>query len=95
MTFDPFDPPLLGSTVALYLSADRIAQALRWVGNSRAKAGLLDFLIVKRTLQAKETTGGRYKPQSEAAYIQALDDLASCGTPSAPNPYINIFLHHR
>lgn len=76
--------------MALYLSAERIAKAIERAGNSKAKAGLLDFLIVKRTFQVK---GASAVPitQSETAYIAALDQLASSGSDKAPGPYLNIF----
>jgi len=76
--------------MALYISAERIKEALDKAGNSRAKAGLLDFLIVKRTFQAKGAAAVSIT-QSEDAYIKALDQLASCHSDKAPNPYINIF----
>jgi hypothetical protein len=76
--------------VALYLSAQRIAEALNRAGNSRAKGGLLDFLLVKRTFTAKGESAVAII-QSEQAYMGALDKLASCHTGDAKNPYINIF----
>jgi hypothetical protein len=76
--------------LALFISAVRIAEALNRAGNSKAKAGLLDFLIVKRTFAIKGATAVAIT-QSEPAYVTALSQLANCNTSSSPAPYINIF----
>jgi hypothetical protein len=76
--------------VALYLSTRRIAEALDRAGNSRAKGGMLDFLLVKRTFTAKGESSAAII-QSEQAYMGALDELARCHANDARNPYINIF----
>jgi hypothetical protein len=58
-----------------YLTAERIKRAIEALSDTRAKATLLDFLIVKRTLVIKNklkvaiTTG-------EPAYLQATKELA-------------------
>lgn len=75
--------------VPLYLSAERISEALNRVGNSKAKAGLLDFLVVKRTFKLKAAPVAI--AQSESAYTTALNQLAGSNTNSAPGPYVNVF----
>jgi hypothetical protein len=81
--------------VPLYLSAERIEQAINRVGNSKAKAALLDFLIVKRTFALKSATAVAIV-ESEPAFIRALDELAGCGTHAGQvakpeQAYLNIF----
>jgi hypothetical protein len=65
--------------MALFFTGERVGLALERVGYSKAKAVLLDFLIVKRTLQIKGDTSVAIA-QSEPAYISALEELALCGT---------------
>lgn len=74
----------------LFFSAERIAQAISRVGNSRAKANLFDFLIVKRTLAIKGEPSVAIA-QSEPAFITALDELGSTNSESAGGPYLNVF----
>lgn len=74
----------------LFLSAKRISEAINRAGNSRAKGSLFDFLVVKRTLAIKKATAVAIA-EREPAYIEALNQLALCGSEKAPNPYINIF----
>ena len=79
----------------IYLSAERIAEAIERAGHSKAKGGLLDFLIVKRTFAVKRQTSVAIT-QSEPAYIAALDELAGCGKVDGrevnpQRPYLNIF----
>lgn len=74
----------------LFVSAKRISDAIKRAGNSRAKGSLFDFLVVKRTLAIKKATAVAIA-EREPAYIQALEQLALCGSDKAPNPYINIF----
>jgi hypothetical protein len=81
--------------VAVYLSAERIKDAINRAGSSKAKAALLDFLIVKRTLKLKASPSVAIV-ESEPAFLRALDELAGCGGPAgqaAPpeRAYLNIF----
>lgn len=89
--------------MTVYVTAPCIANAIESLSGSRAKAGLLDFLIVKRTLKIKGVSAAPIA-QSEQAFIRALDELSSCGsipqssdddsalTPVSPDrPYINPF----
>ena len=81
--------------MAVYLSAERIAELIEQAGHSKAKAGLLDFLVVKRTFAVKGEDSVAIT-QSEPAYIAALDELAGCGTVDGKDvnpqsPYLNIF----
>lgn len=80
----------------VYFSGQAISNAISSLTSSRAKASLLDFLIVKRTLKIKgEPTA---IAQSEPAFIQALNELAECTpsssagvTASSEKPYLNPF----
>ena len=76
--------------MTLFFTGERIGQALDRVGHSKAKAVLLDFLIVKRTLRIKGDASVAIA-QSEPAYISALEELALCGTDAVASPYINVF----
>lgn len=62
--------------MAQFLSGPRIAQAVEALSDTRGKAALLDFLIVKRTLAIKGTTQVAIT-QGESAYLQATRDLAA------------------
>ena len=80
--------------MSLYLSAERIADAVTRLGNSRAKgAAFLDFLIIKRTFKLKGANSVAIA-QSEPAYIKALTQFASCNTSNAPIP-LGMLCHHR
>jgi hypothetical protein len=88
-----------GVALPIYLSAERIAEAIERAGHSKAKAGLLDFLVVKRTFALKGETSVAIT-QSEPAYITALEELAGCGTVDGKeinpqSPYLNIFCYNR
>jgi hypothetical protein len=75
----------------IYLPAERIAEAIERAGISRAKGRLLDFLIIKRTLVIKSAAAAAIT-QSEPAYIQAVTELASCGSAATrERAYLNIF----
>jgi hypothetical protein len=77
--------------MAIYLSAERIKEAIDRSGNSKAKASLLDFLVVKRTFTLKASTAAAIV-ESEPAFIRALDELAGCGDTARPErAYLNIF----
>ncbi len=81
--------------MAIYLSAERIKEAIDRAGNSKAKAALLDFLIVKRTLKLKSATAVAIV-ESEPAFIRALDELAGCGAQAGQiakpeQAYLNVF----
>jgi len=77
--------------VPLFLSAKRIANAIQSAGSSRAKSSFFDFLVVKRTLAIKRAAAVAIA-EREPAYIDALKQLALCGSDRAPNPYLNIFM---
>jgi hypothetical protein len=64
--------------MATYLSAHRIAEAVARLSGSRAKAALLDFLVVKRTFVIK---GAAAVPitETEPTFIKALDEFGACG----------------
>jgi len=81
--------------VAIHLSAERIKEAISRAGNSKAKAALLDFLIVKRTFKLKSASTVAIV-ESEPAFLQALDELAGCGALAGQvarpeQAYLNIF----
>jgi hypothetical protein len=62
--------------MAKFLTAARLSAAIAALADTRGKAALLDFLIVKRTIAVK----GRPQvaiTQGEAAYIQATRELAA------------------
>lgn len=58
-----------------YLSANRIKASVEALSNTRGKAALLDFLIVKRTLAILGTKSAAIT-QGEAAYLRATRDMA-------------------
>lgn len=58
-----------------FLSGPRIAAAVKALSDTRGKAALLDFLIVKRTLTIKKASQVAIT-QGEAAYLQATRELA-------------------
>lgn len=58
-----------------FLTAQRIKTSIDALADTRGKAALLDFLIVKRTLAIKGQTSVAIT-QGEAAYIQATAELA-------------------
>ena len=76
--------------MTLFFTGTRIGEALNRVGHSKAKAVLLDFLIVKRTLRIKGDASVAIA-QSEPAYIAALEEMALCRTNAVASPYINVF----
>ena len=59
-----------------FLTAARLRAAIEALSDTRAKAALLDFLIVKRTLVVKGAAQVAIT-QGEAAYLQATRELAS------------------
>jgi hypothetical protein len=81
--------------VATYLAPERIAEAIEQIGHSKAKGGLLDFLVVKRTFALKGEPSVAIT-QSEPTYITALEELAGCGKVNGrevnpQSPYLNVF----
>ena len=64
--------------MATYLSAHRIAEAITRLSGSRAKAGLFDFLAIKRTFVIKGATAVRIT-ETEPAFTKALDEFGACG----------------
>jgi hypothetical protein len=81
--------------MAIYLSAERIEAAINRAGNSKGKAALLDFLIVKRTFKITSKPAVAIV-ESEPAFIRALNELAGCGDRAGQPPrpeqaYLNIF----
>jgi hypothetical protein len=59
-----------------FLAAARLSAAIGLLSDTRAKAALLDFLIVKRTLVIKGAAQVAIV-QAEAAYVQATRELAA------------------
>lgn len=59
----------------LFLTAQRIKSSIHALADTRGKAALLDFLIIKRTLAIKGQSSVAIV-QGEAAYIQATAELA-------------------
>lgn len=59
-----------------FLTAVRLSNAIAALSDTRGKAALLDFLIVKRTLMVKGATQVAIT-QGEPAYIQATRELAA------------------
>lgn len=79
----------------IYFAAERIAAAVDALSDTRGKAALLDFLIVKRTLAIKGATQVAIT-QGESAYIQATKELAAVNhaTPLATGAdkfFFNVF----
>lgn len=62
-----------------FLTAARLSAAIEALADTRGKAALLDFLIVKRTLVLKGAAQVAIT-QGEPAYIQATRDLAAVDT---------------
>jgi len=62
----------------IYLSAQRIAQAIASVSGSRAKAALFDFLVVKRTFAIRGAAAVAIT-ETEPTFIEALDEMGACG----------------
>ena len=62
----------------IYLSAQRIAQAIANLSGSRAKAALFDFLVVKRTFAIKDAAAVAIT-EREPNFIEALDEFGACG----------------
>lgn len=58
-----------------YFTAARLQQSIATLGQTRAKATLMDFLIVKRTLAIAGSTHVAIT-QSQASYIKATKELA-------------------
>ena len=63
----------------VFLTSKRISIALERLAESRAKAALFDFLIIKRTLTIKGE-GAVHIKETEERFVQALDELGACGT---------------
>jgi len=63
-----------------YLSCERLQSAIKSLSETRAKAALLDFLIVKRTLKVKGDDQVAIT-QGEPAYIQATIEFAGVHAP--------------
>jgi hypothetical protein len=61
--------------MAKYLTADRIKASITALADTRAKAALMDFLILKRTLCISGQTHVAIT-QSQPAYLQATKELA-------------------
>lgn len=61
--------------MARYLTADRIKASIAALADTRAKAALMDFLILKRTLAVAGKSHVAIT-QSQAAYLQATRELA-------------------
>lgn len=59
-----------------FLSAQRLSAAVASLSDTRGKAALMDFLIVKRTLAIKKVTQVAIT-QGEPAYLQATRELAA------------------
>lgn len=81
-----------------YVASSRIKAAIDALSDTSAKATLLDFLIVKRTLAIKKVEKVAIT-QGEAAYLQATSELAgSWNKPaiaiSADREIFNIFASH-
>lgn len=77
--------------MAVYISADRIREAIAQLGNSRAKrTSLFDFLIVKRTLSIKKSDAVAIA-ESEPAFIEALNEVGLTGTDDRDRLYFNPF----
>lgn len=77
--------------MAVYISADRIREAITRLGSSRAKrTSLFDFLIVKRTLAIKKSDSVAIA-ESEPAFINALDEVGLAGTDDRDRLYFNPF----
>jgi hypothetical protein len=83
--------------VALFIKAERLAQAIADLTRARGKAALFDFLVVKRTLAIKGATAVPIT-ETEPSFIKALDELGACGTygdrPVKPDDkfYLNPFV---
>jgi len=65
--------------MAKFFSAARIAKAIERLSNARAKGGLFDFLVVKRTLVIKGAAAVAIT-ETEPAFIKALDEFGACGS---------------
>ncbi|GAB9211414.1 hypothetical protein BDS110ZK18_36630 [Bradyrhizobium diazoefficiens] len=77
--------------MAVYVSADRIREAITHLGSSRAKrTSLFDFLIVKRTLAIKRSDAVAIA-ESEPAFIEALNEVGLSGTDDRDRLYFNPF----
>lgn len=79
--------------MAKFLNAQRIRAAVAALEDTRGKAALLDFLIVKRSFVVKGAPLVAIT-QSEPAYIRAAAELAAVQSPPAMNadrPFINVF----
>ncbi|MCG5496011.1 McrB family protein [Ectothiorhodospira variabilis] len=64
-----------------YFSHERLQSAIKKLSETRAKAALLDFLIVKRTLSIKGKSQVAIT-QGEQSYIQATIELAGVHAPN-------------
>lgn len=78
-----------------FLTAVRIKAAIKALADTRGKAALLDFLIVKRTLALKRAPQVAIT-QGEPAYIQATQELAAVEAstriePKAEKAIFNVF----
>lgn len=81
-----------------YLVASRVKVAVDALSDTKAKAALLDFLIVKRTLAIKGTQQVAIT-QGENAYLQATKELAGAWNRpaievSAEREIFNVFASH-
>lgn len=65
-----------------YLTAARVRASIAALADTRAKAALMDFLILKRTLAIANTTHVAIT-QSQAAYLQATRELAGVSVEGA------------
>ena len=78
-----------------YLTAQRLKDSIAALSETRGKAALLDFLIIKRTLAIKASPSVAIV-QGEAAYIQATAELAGVFDKpkievKAPREIFNVF----
>ncbi|MBO3708609.1 MAG: hypothetical protein J5X21_19805 [Candidatus Accumulibacter sp.] len=81
-----------------YVSSPRIKAAINALSETSAKATLLDFLIVKRTLVIKGTQNVAIT-QGESAYLQATNELAGAWNKpaiavGAEREIFNVFASH-
>lgn len=77
--------------MAIYLSAEWVRAAIDRLGHSRAKrTPLFDFLIVKRTLSLRGAPAAPIT-ESEASFVQALDEIGATGLGVKEHYYFNPF----
>lgn len=78
--------------MAKHLTAERLLASIQALSKSRAKNGLIDFLIVKRSLKIKGSNEVAIT-QSEKAYTAAAEDLAGVGkawNPPGDKTFVNV-----